>query len=352
MVISYYKITKRKTRTMNNNAIDTLILKINEDIQVSLRKIIQEHLTNHYKNEIAECESHLEILKKKMAHLQSEEHIYLNIEEKENVASLTKIIKIKEEPKSKPIPKSSYIIDDEVKYVGKEPCLSEAISEEESEEESEAVSEEESEEDISEAAEEESDVTYEEGDELEEVESEAEEDEPEFEEAISEAESETEDIIEAESCAESEVEEDISEAAEESEEEEEEEEVEAEEEDLSCAESEAAEEEVEEEDISEAISCAESEIEEVEEEVEEIEEVVEEESEDISEAISCAEVEEVEEAAEEVEDDEEVFEITIKNKKYYTNNATHGKIYDVDENDDPSDEIGYFKNGTPVFIVN
>jgi len=48
-------------------------------------------------------------------------------------------------------------------------------------------------------------------------------------------------------------------------------------------------------------------------------------------------------------EDEEVFEISIKNKTYFTTNETSGVIYESDENGDPGDEIGVFKNGITHF---
>jgi hypothetical protein len=49
------------------------------------------------------------------------------------------------------------------------------------------------------------------------------------------------------------------------------------------------------------------------------------------------------------DDGEEVFEIDIFGKTYYTNNATNGDIYSVDENGDPGDEVGKFVNGIATF---
>ena len=52
----------------------------------------------------------------------------------------------------------------------------------------------------------------------------------------------------------------------------------------------------------------------------------------------------------EVEEEEsEVFEITIGNKTYYTNDETNGTIYAVGEDEDIGDEIGMFVNGKPTF---
>jgi len=56
-----------------------------------------------------------------------------------------------------------------------------------------------------------------------------------------------------------------------------------------------------------------------------------------------------EEEGEEEDDGEEVFEIDIFGKTYYTNNATNGDIYLVDESGDPGDEVGKFVNGIATF---
>ena len=72
---------------------------------------------------------------------------------------------------------------------------------------------------------------------------------------------------------------------------------------------------------------------------EEEEEAVEEEEEE--------EVEEEEEEEEEVE--EEVYEITIAGKKYYTTNEVDGVIYSMTADEEIGDEVGVFKNKTPIF---
>jgi len=53
--------------------------------------------------------------------------------------------------------------------------------------------------------------------------------------------------------------------------------------------------------------------------------------------------------AEEEGGDEEVYEVIIKGKTYYTSNEKSGIIYGVDENGDVSLEVGFYKDGKPVF---
>jgi hypothetical protein len=89
---------------------------------------------------------------------------------------------------------------------------------------------------------------------------------------------------------------------------------------------------------------------EAEEDISEAEEEVEEEA-DEAESVcstlqSANEVEDISEA----EEEDEVFEIVIQDKKYFTNNETNGDIYDMDENEDPNEKVGYFKNKIPVFL--
>jgi chemotaxis protein histidine kinase CheA len=61
------------------------------------------------------------------------------------------------------------------------------------------------------------------------------------------------------------------------------------------------------------------------------------------------EQEEEEESQEQEEEESEVYEITIKNKKYYTTSEIDGIIYKYDANGDVGDEVGQFKNGKAVF---
>ena len=114
-------------------------------------------------------------------------------------------------------------------------------------------------------------------------------------------------------------------------------------------EEEADEEADEEEAVVEAV--VEEEVEEEEEEVvEEEEEEVEEEEEEDEAVVEEDEEEEVETTLEEeVEEESEVYEITIKNKKYYTTNEVDGTIYLSDINGDVGDEVGQFKNSKAVF---
>ena len=129
------------------------------------------------------------------------------------------------------------------------------------------------------------------------------------------------------------------------------------------------EEEVEEPDEDDDEEEVEDEEDDVEEEVEEPKtEAKEEESEEEEEPSSEEELVTEEETKEESEDEEEesegegegeedededdgeeVFEIDIFGKTYYTNNATNGDIYSVDENGDPGDEVGKFVNGIATF---
>ena len=180
---------------------------------------------------------------------------------------------------------------------------------------------------------------------------------------------ETSNVVEVEESEEEEVEaeesEEVEEVEVEAEESEEEEEVEVEveeseeEEEVEVEESEEEEEvEVEESEEEEEVEVEESEEEvEVEVEVEESEEVeVEvEESEEVEvEVEESEEVEvEVEESEEEVEveesEEDEVYEVTIKNKSYYTTNETDGPIYAILEDEDIGDQIGEFKEGKPTF---
>jgi hypothetical protein len=106
--------------------------------------------------------------------------------------------------------------------------------------------------------------------------------------------------------------------------------------------------EVEEEEIEEEVEEEEIEEEVEEEEIEEEEEEIEEEA---NKEIVVEAVVEEEEEEEEGSDDEEVFEITIRDKKYYTTNETDGVIYSITEDNDIGDKVGVFKNKIPVFLV-
>jgi hypothetical protein len=58
---------------------------------------------------------------------------------------------------------------------------------------------------------------------------------------------------------------------------------------------------------------------------------------------------EEEEKEEEKEEEEELFEIEIDDVTYCTNNEENGMIYELKEDGDVGEEIGYFKNGEPIF---
>jgi hypothetical protein len=45
------------------------------------------------------------------------------------------------------------------------------------------------------------------------------------------------------------------------------------------------------------------------------------------------------------EDETEVYEVTIRGKKYFTTDQKNGKIYAMDKDGDVGDEIGKFVNG-------
>ena len=73
-------------------------------------------------------------------------------------------------------------------------------------------------------------------------------------------------------------------------------------------------------------------------------EVVEEEGSEVVEEEGSEVVEEEEEGEE-----SEVFEITIGDKSYYTNDEINGSIYAVDANEEVGDEVGVFVNRKPTF---
>jgi hypothetical protein len=149
------------------------------------------------------------------------------------------------------------------------------------------------------------------------------------------------------------------EEAEEQEEEEEAEEQEEEEEAEEQEEEEEAEEQEEEEEAEE--EEAEEEKEETqEEEVEEkkIEDKVEEEEEEASVETESKEVVDEEASVEtetkEIEDeddDEEIFEIDIDDKTYCTNNDENGFIWELTEDGEQGEKVGYFKEGEPFFYA-
>jgi len=66
-----------------------------------------------------------------------------------------------------------------------------------------------------------------------------------------------------------------------------------------------------------------------------------------AEEVADLEAAEEEEVAEEEEEDE-VIEKYFNNKKYYITNENNGIVYDVDENDEPGNEVGQITNGKIV----
>ena len=51
----------------------------------------------------------------------------------------------------------------------------------------------------------------------------------------------------------------------------------------------------------------------------------------------------------EEEEEEEVEEVEIDGKDYYTNDSNNGNIYEVLEDGDPGDKIGWYENGIAFF---
>jgi len=83
-----------------------------------------------------------------------------------------------------------------------------------------------------------------------------------------------------------------------------------------------------------------------------VEEVLEEEEEEVVEQEENIVEEVVEEEEEEVveeEEQEELYGVIIKGKTYYTTNETDGIIYQLDENEEPTIEVGKYKNGKAKF---
>ena len=88
----------------------------------------------------------------------------------------------------------------------------------------------------------------------------------------------------------------------------------------------------------------EAEEEEAEEEEAEEEEAKEEEAEEEeAEALSSPNLQISEQEQE--QDETEVYEVTIRGKKYFTTDSKNGSIYQMDSNGDVGEEIGNFKNG-------
>ena len=61
-------------------------------------------------------------------------------------------------------------------------------------------------------------------------------------------------------------------------------------------------------------------------------------------------VEDTQEEEGEEEEEEGVFEIEINGVTYFTDDEKNGTIYSVDQNGDPDQEVGTFKNGKPTFL--
>jgi septum formation inhibitor MinC len=91
----------------------------------------------------------------------------------------------------------------------------------------------------------------------------------------------------------------------------------------------------------------EEEEEEAEEEEEEAEEEEEEEEEEEAEEEEAEEEEENDNkgTVDSLEEETEVYEVTIRGKKYFTTDQKNGKIYAIDKDGDVGDEIGSFING-------
>jgi hypothetical protein len=117
--------------------------------------------------------------------------------------------------------------------------------------------------------------------------------------------------------------------------------------------------EEEEEEESEDVEEESEDVEEESEDVEEESEDVEEESEDIEASVTTiqcnklsdeASIEtETKEQEEEQEEDEELFEIEIDDKTYCTNNDQNGFIWELTEEGESGEKIGYLKDGDAFF---
>lgn len=170
---------------------------------------------------------------------------------------------------------------------------------------------------------------------LQEEESEAEE---EVEEDTEEVEDESEAEVESEAEEEVEVEVEVeSEAEEESE-------VEVESEAEVEVESEAEEETDEVEDEAELDEEVEVDDIETEEEPEEESEAEEDEKDAVKQAVAVP-------VTEQEEEEQELFEIEIDDVTYCTNNDDNGDIYEMTEDGDVGEKIGYFKEGEPIFLT-
>ena len=57
------------------------------------------------------------------------------------------------------------------------------------------------------------------------------------------------------------------------------------------------------------------------------------------------------EEAEEAEEDDEIFEIEIDDKNYCTNDEENGFIWELSEEGEQGEKVGYLKDGEPFFYA-
>jgi len=117
-------------------------------------------------------------------------------------------------------------------------------------------------------------------------------------------------------------------------------------------------EEVVEEEQEEIVEEEEQVVEEVVEEEEEVEEAekveeekVVEDEEEVVEEENSIETETKEEPVEQEEDDEDIFEIEIDDKTYCTNNDQNGFIWELTEDGEQGEKVGYFVDEEPFFYA-
>ena len=98
----------RQKDKMSKETIDTLILSMQEEIQQSVMRIVQEKLLSHYRSELEYCQKKVDFYKQK------EENIELTIVEKEEIRKdllpvdiLHRIIKTEEEEEMVEVPVST-----------------------------------------------------------------------------------------------------------------------------------------------------------------------------------------------------------------------------------------------------
>jgi hypothetical protein len=147
------------------------------------------------------------------------------------------------------------------------------------------------------------------------------------------------------------VEEEQEEVEEEEQEEVEEEEVEEEQEVFEEEQEEVEQQEEVEEEEQEEEEQEEVEEQEEEQEEEEQEEVEEEEQEEVEEEEASIETETKVQEEEEEDEDEELFEIEIDDKTYCTNNDENGFIWELTEDGEQGEKVGYLKDGEPFFYA-